>query len=774
MRQPSFTLLDRWGNFIGRLSGVTSAVHTEALDGTDELTITCDDDLTKGERIVWFDNRGDAHEHIVDEPQRTHDEQVAPVTTATCINSISSTWDDYVEDKRPSGNARTALDAIIAGTMWTAGSCDVQGNASHTFYHISVREALTELCDTWGGELETTITVSGAAVTERIVRIRALRGNQASPKRFTWTKDIKKISRKVPSDGPKSRIYGYGKGVETESGGYGRRLEISEANGGIPYVEDTAATAIWGHPDGKGGIAPAVGTFVDEQCDDAATLLAETKAYLDSVKEAKASYTADVIDLEAFGRDWEGVGIGDSVAIIDKEFSPEGIRIKGRVSQIKRDLLANEAQVTFGNLTDAMADMWQSVSQQLSGQSQRSASYDAAAGQSEGWLKQLQNSLNEQFNKAGSYKVETFELGSIWSNVPLDATTGKPQKRVADMWAININGKGFRIADGLTSSGEWAWSTFGTGAGFTADCIRAGVIMGGASYWDLDSGNVLIQGIFQTGSTGDRVLVTPSFKQHEITGSDKINGCGVQFMLPHGVTSPYIASESSTKEEGDVSALVMHGGYVGSGDPGGWVRVGMRRDSNLKPFGKFWAGAYRNYSKGTNDQYAHLDLNSNGDGKSTYARLRAVDAAGSVGIEANITSNMLHLGGILGGWNVGRTTMMLYYWTNLTIKPYQYTEFTATATPAKYGIYKPLATVDHICNDSSYWMVTVSNASSSGWKIWVTTPAERFVTNVDAKWSVTSDGTVKKLTMNTPRSYMFKPASASYYLNSFAVLCLTS
>ena len=76
------------------------------------------------------------------------------------------------------------------------------------------------------------------------------------------------------------------------------------------------------------------------------------------------------------------MGVGDDVAIIDKGFSAEGVRLHGRVSQIERDLLTGDATVTFGTLTDTMADMWQSVSSALKSNSQQNALYDTAAGTS--------------------------------------------------------------------------------------------------------------------------------------------------------------------------------------------------------------------------------------------------------------------------------------------------------------------------------------------------------------------------------------------------------
>ena len=512
IRRIGFTRFNRWGDNLGRLT-VSAATHTDALDGTDELNITCAEDLVKGDRVVWIDLQGVCHEHIVDTIDRVHDDDGAPETQAVCINSVNETWDDWLDDKRPSGSVSVAPTSILEDTRWEVGTCDQGGTASRTFYHESVREGLAGIIETWGGELETLIVHDGARIVSRRVGVRAKRGNQNSAKRFTWTKDLVSVKRSVASDNPKTRVYGYGKGVETEGGGYGRRLTFGDINGGKDYVEDADATTVWGHPDGEGGILPAVASYVNEQCEDAAQLLQETKDYLEQVKEPKVTYTASVIDLYAFGRSWEGVGVGDDVAIIDKGFSAEGVRLHGRVSQIERDLLTGDATVTFGTLTDTMADMWQSVNSALKSNSQQNALYDAAAGTSVSWLIQLQQALNAQFNAVGTYHVETFELGEIWSNVPLNPETGLPVKATADMWAINVNGRGQRLAAGLTSDGQWDWRTFFTGGMVTADVINAGTMKAdrvraglltdekGNNFWDLTSGEFSLSAGAKLGDT---------------------------------------------------------------------------------------------------------------------------------------------------------------------------------------------------------------------------------------------------------------------------------
>ena len=494
-----FTLFDRWGNNLGRLP-CTKANHVEALDLTDELKITCDRELVKGQRIVWIDRQGVAHEHMVDEVAQTHDDGGKTRCKAVCINSIAELLDDYIEDKRPSGGVTEALASILSGTRWSVGRCDQKGSASHTFYHVSVREGLTDLVSVWGGEVEVTIETDGVRVTRRSIGIRACRGDQMSPKRFTWVKDIINIKRKIGSANPKTRVYGYGKGVETDGGGFGRRLTFGEINGGKDYVEDTQATDIWGHPDGSGGIAPAVDVYINEECEDAVQLLQETNNYLKTVKKPQVSYEADVVDLYAYGRSWEGVALGDRVAIIDKEFSETGIRIKGRVSRIERDLLSAETTVTFGNLFDALTDMWETVAGALKSGAASRAQIDAVSNPSVGWLKLLQSALNAQFNAVGTYKVESFELGQIFSNVALNAETGTPVKTTANMWAVNINGLGIRLASSLTANGQWNWTTFITGASVNADCINAGTMHAdrvraglltdekNKNFWNLDTG----------------------------------------------------------------------------------------------------------------------------------------------------------------------------------------------------------------------------------------------------------------------------------------------
>lgn len=494
---------DRHDAYVGTIGPrqLLSMVHTDELNGSDELAITTAFPLHEGYRLVWTDRLGTVHEHVCQKPKASR-ETGGVVWTDTALNSICELFGDFIFDKRPYGYGfLQALNVCLEPTRWEAGTVDQRGTVDKglTFYHTSSREALQDILEC-GGELVTRVVTDGTRVTGRRVGIRSHRGRSGGHRRFSYGKDLTSIDR-TEHWGAITACYGFGKGIETEGGGHGRKLTFGEVNNGKDYVEDAAALAAYGRPDGKGGMAHVFGTFEDSDCEDAATLLAETRAYLDAHKEPGVTYSADVVDLVAMGRDWEGVAVGDDVQIVDTCFSP-ALRCEGRVTKLVTDELGGAMRVTLGNITETMTDMWLSQQKQVSSLSKRSSSWDVAASTPPSYLQQVMDAMNTQFNMSGSsYTFTSFEQGTIYASVPMDAngrsTTGKGS-------AMQLCSQGFRIASGCKADGSWDWRTFGTGAGFTADLITVGTLMGdlikagtiqdraGKNYWNLDESELHI------------------------------------------------------------------------------------------------------------------------------------------------------------------------------------------------------------------------------------------------------------------------------------------
>lgn len=494
---------DRHDAYVGTIGPrqLLSMVHTDELNGSDELSITAAFPLHEGYRLVWADRLGTVHEHVCQKPKASR-ETGGVVWTDTALNSICELFGDFIFDKRPYGYGfLQALNVCLEPTRWEAGTVDQRGTVDKglTFYHTSSREALQDILEC-GGELETQIVTDGTRVTGRRVGIRSHRGRSGGHRRFSYGKDLTSIDR-TEHWGAITACYGFGKGIETEGGGHGRKLTFGEVNNGKDYVEDAAALKLYGRPDGNGGMAHVFGTFSDPDCEDAAALLAETRAYLDAHKEPGVTYSADVVDLVAMGRDWEGVAVGDDVQIVDTCFSP-ALRCEGRVTKLVTDELGGAMRVTLGNITETMTDMWLAQQKQVSSLSKRSSSWDVAASTPPSYLQQVMDAMNNQFNMSGSsYTFTSFEQGTIYASVPMDAngrsTTGKGS-------AMQLCSQGFRIASGCKADGSWDWRTFGTGAGFTADLITVGTLMGdlikagtiqdraGKNYWNLDESELHI------------------------------------------------------------------------------------------------------------------------------------------------------------------------------------------------------------------------------------------------------------------------------------------
>ena len=211
-------------------------------------------------------------------------------------------------------------------------------------------------------------------------------------------------------------------------------------------------------------------------------------------------------------------------------------------------------------------------------------------------------------------------------------------------------------------------------------------------YLDGEGVSNVLTGTFQTGLSGNRVMISPSFKQSEIAGSDKFEGAGIQFY--HGTDAyahPYIAVESTTQQEGEVSALTFNGGHRVQNDPGAFGRIGERKDDAGKKFSVVYFYAQNNYDESVSDNQAgaRLILEGHPEGGNTFAALEAYDANGKVGVQADITRGFLYLSGFIKGFT-GRATFLASFW-----KAWwggsgtgNYSTVTLTYTPAKYGYYR--------------------------------------------------------------------------------------
>lgn len=356
---------------------------------------------------------------------------------------------------------------------------------------------------------------------------------------------------------------------------------------------------------------------------------------------------------------------------------------------------------------------------------------------------------------SGSYTVPSnAKTARLWMQVDRDTTTTSDadwywtglqctDETAARSYVDTFEGELTQtyIFNKLTNNGQTQGIYLSNGLLYVnATYMRTGIITGKRSYWNLDTGQFvmtdannnetvhfdgdggsnLLTGTFQTGLSGNRVEISPSFQQSEVTGTDKLEGAGIQFY--HGTNAyrhPYIAVESTTQQEGEVSALTFNGGHRAEHDPGAFARIGERKGSdNTTKGGTVFLAAYQDYdSPDTGKKRAYLTLWSPKT-VGTTATLAAQDPNGRVGIQADIDSGYLYMGGFLGGYASRGTFQSMYWDGNHHISPWMVFRFKGSWTPPRYGSYKIVGGVNNATGDALCTSAPC-NESSSGAEIMV-------------------------------------------------------
>ena len=492
---------DRFGGFVKELApaDVFAATRSAQINGEDALDISTSDYLAKGQRVVYRDGMGRWHEYIVSGGDEAHDSGRSAVGTYHCENS----WAElrtapYIIDKRPGSqgavSAQSALATALEGTRWEVGECDLVKTARTTWYHVSPWDAVADLVNVWGGQLRADIEVDGSGVVNRKLSLMQSIGLGPGV-RFDYGADVSGITVTHDESDIYTALYCYGKGVETESGGYGRKIGIEEVNGGVPYVEDAEAKQIWGQI-GPDGLDNAYGIYENGDCEDASQLKAEGIAALADASRPKVQYSATVVQFSRAGLDLRGATLGDRADIVDRSFYrsrgvDSDLRLSGVVVGVVENLLdPDSTSFTLGDIMGTIAQTLAGLSSGVGKLEAAAPTWNDAATNSTSYVNDLIDRLNQEINATGGYTYVKQGQG-IW--VYDKAEDQNPTK------VINLMGGSMRIADSKTASGDWDWRSVFVSGHIAADLVTAASLVAGyigspdgGNYWNLDTGELRI------------------------------------------------------------------------------------------------------------------------------------------------------------------------------------------------------------------------------------------------------------------------------------------
>lgn len=499
-----FIHFNRFGAYIGELTPM-QATRTRNVDqcGVDKVELVLlDNGVDKYDRIVFCDSMGRTCEWIVMSSRESRAKSV-PICTVNCYGSMQELSRHFMPTLRR-GSKDTPEQAIakaLDGTRWSVGQCD-EGSGEYSVFHQSSLASVKDIAEAYKMEVEPVIQLSadGNSIAKRSVSLVKRLGRANTALRLDYGSGLSGIDRVLSADDVVTRLYCYGKGVQTTdddgnaTGGYSRKITFADINGGKEYIQDDSLLEVWGVPGPDGSLVHTEGIFEDGDCEDKATLLVEGRAALAERSKPIVSYEGTVEALGRAGFDANACDLGDNLQMVDTTF-PKPLRLSGRVLEIVEDLLGDgsPSSVKVGNVIEGIVKRSDRVQQTIDRLTSSAGSWDSAATLGSAYLDGLIDGLNKVMNETGGYTYIKPGKGLFVYDKPEEANP---------TMCIQIGGGYFRIADGKNSDGTWNFRTLGNGHGLVADAIvsgtisanliKAGIIQdkSGKNYWNLDASEV--------------------------------------------------------------------------------------------------------------------------------------------------------------------------------------------------------------------------------------------------------------------------------------------
>jgi phage minor structural protein len=265
----------------------------------------------------------------------------------------------------------------------------------------------------------------------------------------------------------------------------------------VNYLEDNAAKALYGRANGT---RHKWGFYVNNNQDDPDLLIKETYDALQQLKKPQVSYILKVVDLsKTLAETFMNVQLGDPVTVIDDGMA---IELQSRIIEIKQDLLRSEKTeivletlrairtITIGgadyhSTTVPTINSMVNIVNKIDGNPFNFMETQEAGGINTEWLVGEINALRNVITAGGGTVTMTDGKGILIESDPVNHTGS----------AMKLISGGFGIAPtGSWNGTDYAWTTFGTGDGFTADKINAGTLNATQVRIQMNTGTFYIDG----------------------------------------------------------------------------------------------------------------------------------------------------------------------------------------------------------------------------------------------------------------------------------------
>lgn len=397
---------------------------------------------------------------------------------------FDSADDCFLMDVRPTGkNGQDALDIMMSGSKYS-GQSDITTGGTAYFVRRNLMDALNgedtpTFVQVWGGEiLFDNYTV---IINERVG------GNYGLEVRYG--KNMQEVHQTIDMSDVVTRIVPVAYNGRTMSGAkpwvdseninkyakiYTREITFEDVKLAEDANEDDAENGIIVCED-----QTALDTALTQKCNEMFESGADLPAVTLEISMVDLEHTEEYKDF----KDLVKVGLGDTVKCINYKL---GIETEARVVKLTWDCIRNRsAGLTLGdfeyNYFAELTSSLQAIGKVIG------PGDTVIAERVSGVLNAINTQLRYQKNTAQKQDVRAILFEDT---DPTSPTYG----------AMCLGTQGFQIADSRTQDGsDWDWSTAFTAKGGYANTIVTGLLADktGRSYWNLDTGNMQMTGVFR-------------------------------------------------------------------------------------------------------------------------------------------------------------------------------------------------------------------------------------------------------------------------------------
>lgn len=479
----------------------------------------------------------------------------------------------YIRDYRP--QERSALEIatnILKESPWTVRSADSSKDISTSFYFTTRLEALYKLLEVSHKEMETYVNVSGSKISGRYIELKDQLGENRG-RRYFHGSNILSIVKEEKADSIYTAMIGRGKGEQTESGGYGRRITFESVEWrtdrgdpvdkppGQEYVELPQATERFGYADGTSRLG--IVEFSDEE--DPTHLLEVTYQTLVNSSRPRVSYRTQVLDDEE-------TTLGDTVTIIRNDY---GIRYQTRIYKREVNLLSpHKVKIELGDQVKSYTvEKISSLTKEI--ETSREELYES----SQDLVNKFKDMLAGSYLNGDGYNYDLrvgneygLPAGLYSFDKPIDQNPTK---------VIYVGAGSMLISNEKDADGNWIWKTMATGDGIGAGMIGADQIIAGSITTDHISADginaeAIVVGDQRLSTTIDSMGIT-------IRENTTIDGIPVSEHMQDVISGLDSLEDQISALEGGGGNLIMNSNYGTASNPSdAWWADGLTWDGCTK------------------------------------------------------------------------------------------------------------------------------------------------------------------------------------------------